>query len=170
MSKVLARWNRLPAEEAELEVLACCGSSAWARQLAAARPFAGIDSLLNHSDQLWSRLSPKDWDEAFSRHPRIGERKPPAAASAQSASWSAQEQKPVADATDSLRDELARANRQYEQRFGRVFIVCATGKSAQEMLDILRHRLHNDDATELLAAAEEQRKITSLRLQKWLSQ
>ncbi len=170
MSKVLARWNRLPADEAELEVLACCASSAWARQLAAARPFADVDSLIKYSDQVWSRLSPKDWDEAFSKHPRVGERKPPATASAQSVSWSAQEQSGIAGSAGSVHEELDEANRQYEQRFGRVFIVCATGKSAQEMLDILRHRLQNDDATELLAAAEEQRKITHLRLQKWLSQ
>lgn len=89
-------------------------------------------------------------------------------APAQSASWSVQEQKSVADAGADIQAELAEANREYELRFGRIFIVCATGKSAHEMLEILRHRLNNDDATELLAAAEEQRKITNLRLRKWL--
>lgn len=170
MSHVLTRWNRLPAEEAEKEILPCCGSFAWARQLAAGRPFADTDSLIMHSDYIWAGLSVADWDEAFSRHPRIGERNAPNTASAQSAEWSAQEQHGVADSAASVQSALAEANRQYEARFGRVFIVCATGKSAQEMLDILRRRLENDDATELRQAAEEQRKITNLRLQKWLSQ
>lgn len=168
MSDVLTRWNRLPAEEAEQEILACCGSRAWANQLAARRPLDAT-SLTRASDEIWFRLKPEDWHEAFSGHPRIGARKAPSAATGQSASWSAQEQKRVANAPDSIQDELAEANHRYEQRFGRVFIVCATGKSAQEMLDILRRRLQNNDATELLAAAEEQLKITNLRLQKWLS-
>jgi 2-oxo-4-hydroxy-4-carboxy-5-ureidoimidazoline decarboxylase len=87
----------------------------------------------------------------------------------QSAAWSAQEQQNVATAEDGIRSDLAEANREYERQFGRVFIVCATGKSASETLDILRQRLQNDDATELRQAAEEQRKITNIRLKKWLS-
>jgi 2-oxo-4-hydroxy-4-carboxy-5-ureidoimidazoline decarboxylase len=169
MSNVLARWNRLPVEEAAEEILPCCGSRAWANQLASRRPLDPA-SLTKASDEIWSRLHPEDWHEAFSRHPRIGEHKAPSAATVQSAAWSAQEQKLVQNAVKSTLEELAEANRQYEHRFGRVFIVCATGKSTEEMLDILRHRLQNDDAAELLAAAEEQRKITNLRLQKWLSQ
>jgi 2-oxo-4-hydroxy-4-carboxy-5-ureidoimidazoline decarboxylase len=107
--------------------------------------------------------------EALSKHPRIGERKAPPTASSRSASWSAQEQQNVAQAADSVQLGLAEANRAYEQRFGRVFIVCATGKSAEEMLEILRQRLQNGDVTELHAAAEEQRKITNIRLRKWLN-
>ncbi len=106
--------------------------------------------------------------EAFSKHPRIGERKAPLAASAQSAAWSAQEQRNVAEAGESVQLALAEGNREYERRFDRVFIVCATGKSASEILEILRRRLRNDDATELREAAEEQRKITNIRLKKWL--
>lgn len=168
MSATLDRWNQLPAKEAIEEVLSCCGSTAWARELAARRPLRDGTSLLAASDEIWNSIGEQEWVEAFSTHPRIGERKAPAAASAQSASWSAQEQRNVASAGDAVQQELAAANHEYEQRFGRVFIVCATGKGASEILDILRRRLHNDDATELREAAEEQRKITNLRLKKWL--
>lgn len=168
-SEILALWNRLPQQEAIDQILPCCGSSAWGRELASRRPIKDEESLAAASDEVWRQLKPEDWMEAFSKHPRIGERKAPSSASSQSASWSAQEQQNVASADDSVKQALAKANREYEQRFGRVFIVCATGKPAQEMLDIVRRRIENDDATELQAAAEEQRKITNLRLKKWLN-
>ena len=168
MSSTLDRWNQLPAKGAIEEVLSCCGSAAWARELAARRPLRDATSLLTASDEIWKSLGERDWVEAFSKHPRIGERKGPAAASVRSASWSEQEQRNVGTAGDALQQELAEANREYEQRFGRVFIVCATGKGAAEILDILRRRLHNDEATEMREAAEEQGKITNLRLKKWL--
>ena len=136
--------------------------------MAAGRPFHDNLSLITASDQIWNRLPPQDWIEALSKHPRIGERRAPQAASAQSAAWSAQEQHGVTGAGEGIQSALAEANREYEQRFGRVFIVCATGKSASEMLEILRNRLRNDDATELRVAVEEQRKIMNIRLQKWL--
>jgi len=169
MSEVLARWNLLSDEAASQEILGCCGSAEWARQLAARRPLRDEFSIVTASDEIWNRLESKDWLEAFSKHPRIGERKAPQVASAQSAKWSAQEQQGVATAEEAIQLALGEANREYEQRFGRVFIVCATGKSASEMLDILRRRLQNDDATELHEAAEEQRKITNIRLKRWLS-
>ena len=168
MNEVLSRWNQLSDEEAALEILDCCGSKVWARELVSHRPIADEASLVAASDEIWNRLGVQDWLEAFSKHPRIGERKAPQQASAQSAKWSAQEQQNV-DADGEAQSALVQANLEYEQRFGRTFIVCATGKSAQEMLDILRLRLQNDDATELRAAAEEQRKITNIRLKKWLS-
>jgi OHCU decarboxylase len=167
--EILTRWNHLPAQQAADTILPCCGSSVWARELVARRPLINEAALLSASDEIWNKLQPDDWMEAFSKHPRIGERKAPPAASSQSASWSAQEQQNVANAAESVQQELAIANREYEQRFGRVFIVCATCKSAEEMLDILRRRLQNDDVTELRAAAEEQRKITNIRLKKWLN-
>jgi 2-oxo-4-hydroxy-4-carboxy-5-ureidoimidazoline decarboxylase len=170
MSDVLDRWNQLPAQEAAQRILHCCGSMAWARELAARRPLPDETSLLKASDQIWNSLPEQDWVEAFSKHPRIGERKAPATASAQSAAWSAQEQQNMASAEDAVLHALAEANREYEERFGRVFMVCATGKGASEILEILRRRLHNDDATELRDSAEEQRKITNLRLKKWLEQ
>lgn len=168
MSTRLDRWNQLPAGKAQEDVLPCCGSIAWASELAARRPLRDATSLLAASDEIWNSLDGQEWMEAFSKHPRIGERKAPAAAPVQSASWSEQEQRNVASAADAVRQALAEANREYEKRFGRVFIVCATGKSAPEILDILRRRLQNDDAAELREAAEEQRKITNLRLKKWL--
>ncbi len=167
---VLNRWNRLPIEQAAQEVLPCCGSQTWARTLAERRPYADSTSLVAVSNEICNQLDAVDWMEAFLKHPRIGERKAPPAALSQSAAWSAQEQRSVAGSPDALQSALAEANREYEERFGRIFIVCATGKSAAEMLDILRSRLQNDDATELRVAAEEQRKITNLRLEKWLSQ
>ena len=168
MNDVLARWNRLSAEEAAGEILLCCGSAAWARELAARRPFDDEPSLTKASDEIWLRLAKQDWMEAFSKHPRIGERKAPQAASTQSAAWSAQEQQSVETAPEAVQSELAEANREYERTFGRVYIVCATGRSAPEMLEILRRRLHNNVATELNEAGEEQRKITNIRLKKWL--
>jgi OHCU decarboxylase len=169
MNHVLARWNQLPAANAADETLPCCGSQAWARQLSSRRPFRDASSLVAASDEIWRQLPPADWMEAFSRHPRIGEREAPPAASQQSAAWSVQEQQNASSSPEAVRSALAEANRKYEQRFGRVFIVCATGKSAAEMLDILERRLHNDEVTEFREAGEEQRKITNLRLEKWLS-
>ena len=168
-NKMLARWNQLPPEEAVRAILACCGSIAWARGMVARRPIEDVRSLIAVSEELWKGLTAEGWREAFSKHPRIGERKPPADAGAQSAAWSTQEQASVEDAEQQLRDALAAGNRAYEQRFGRVFIVCATGKSPDEMLSILNRRLANNEAMELHESAEEQRKITNLRLRKWLS-
>jgi 2-oxo-4-hydroxy-4-carboxy-5-ureidoimidazoline decarboxylase len=168
MSEVLARWNRLSAEEAAQEILPCCGSTSWARAVAMRRPVDDATSLLALSDKEWWSLEASDWMEAFSKHPRIGERKAPLTASSQSAAWSAQEQRKVADDGESAQLALAEGNREYERRFHRVFIVCASGKSASEILENLRRRLGNDDSTELREAAEEQRKITNLRLKKWL--
>jgi 2-oxo-4-hydroxy-4-carboxy-5-ureidoimidazoline decarboxylase len=168
MSEVLARWNRLSAEEAEQEILACCGSKAWARAVAGQRPLNDGASLVAVADEAWRSLGTADWIEAFATHPRIGERKAPPLAPAQSAAWSAQEQGNVAAAGGAIQLALAEGNREYERRFKRVFIVCATEKSASEILEILRRRMGNDDATELRESAEEQRKITSIRLKKWL--
>jgi 2-oxo-4-hydroxy-4-carboxy-5-ureidoimidazoline decarboxylase len=169
VSDVLMRWNQLSAEDAAREVLVCCGATAWACELTARRPFEDEAALIAASDEIWNQLSTPDWMEAFSKHPRIGERKAPHLATAQSATWSAQEQAKVANAAEAVQLALAEGNRDYERRFGRVFIVCATGKSAPEILEILRRRLQNEDASELREAAEEQRKITVIRLKKWLS-
>jgi 2-oxo-4-hydroxy-4-carboxy-5-ureidoimidazoline decarboxylase len=170
MSRLLQRWNAAPVEDAVKEVLPCCGSNAWASGMAARRPFPDVTTLLAASDQTWSNLTAEDWMEAFRSHPRIGESRAAPSATAQSASWSAQEQKNVAAAGDAVKVALAEANRDYERRFRHIFIVCATGKSAPEILEILRRRLQNDDATELHEAAEQQRQITRIRLTKWLSQ
>jgi 2-oxo-4-hydroxy-4-carboxy-5-ureidoimidazoline decarboxylase len=170
MKPMLKRWNLLPAHEAAEEILACCGAQAWANGLVERRPFENEVSLIAASDEIWNRLGARDWMEAFAKHPRIGERKAPVTASAKSGAWSAQEQRVVAKAAEAVQLALAEGNREYEEKFGRVFIVCATGKSASDMLETLQRRLGNDEAGELREAAEEQRKITNLRLKKWLSE
>ncbi len=124
------------------------------------------------SDAMWRSLNESDWMEAFDSHPRIGESSAPdpsaQRSSPLSSSWSTQEQKEVANAVDAVKIALAEGNREYEHKFGRIFIVCAAGKSAAELLEILRRRLHNDARTELYEAAEQQRQITQIRLRKWL--
>jgi 2-oxo-4-hydroxy-4-carboxy-5-ureidoimidazoline decarboxylase len=170
MSGVLVQWNRLPVDEAVKEILPCCSSKAWAAGMAARRPFSDVTTLLAASEETWSNLSAADWMEAFRGHPRIGESLATPSVSDQSATWSAQEQKNVAAAGDAVKIALAEANQEYEQRFRNTFIVCATGKSAPEILEILRRRLQNDGPTELRQAAEQQRQITRIRLTKWLSE
>jgi 2-oxo-4-hydroxy-4-carboxy-5-ureidoimidazoline decarboxylase len=170
MSAVLARWNGLRMPNAVQEILPCCGSKAWAYGLAARRPFHDVTTLLAASDETWGNLSAADWMEAFRSHPRIGESRTNESASVQSAAWSAQEQQKVAAAGDAAKIALAEANEKYERRFGHIFIVCATGKSAAEILEILRRRLQNDERTELLEAAEQQRQIIRIRVTKWLSE
>jgi 2-oxo-4-hydroxy-4-carboxy-5-ureidoimidazoline decarboxylase len=168
MSDVLARWNFLPIAAAVNEILPCCGSRAWADGMAARRPLPDEATLLAVSDDIWRSLARSDWLEAFRSHPRIGESRAPEAASPQSAAWSEQEQRNVADASDSTKVALAEGNREYERRFNRIFIVCATGKSPAEILKILQRRLKNDEHTESQEAAEQQRQITQIRLRKWL--
>ena len=168
MSGVLKRWNGLRSEEAAEEILSCCGSKAWAHGMASRRPIVDEMALLTACDQVWKSLAESDWTEAFQSHPRIGE-SPSSASSTQSAGWSEEEQRRVGAASEDIKVALAEANRAYEQCFNRIFIVCATGKSAQEILEILRRRLRNEQMTELHEAAEQQRLITHLRLKKWLS-
>jgi 2-oxo-4-hydroxy-4-carboxy-5-ureidoimidazoline decarboxylase len=165
MNAVLQRWNALGADEAAQQILPCCGSQAWARAMAARRPIADEGELLAASDKTWDNLAQSDWMEAFRSHPRIGEKH--AASRTQSGEWSAEEQS-RALADDDLNSALKQANRDYEERFGHIFIVCASGKSAREILESLRRRLRNDSTTELFEAAEQQRRITHIRLRKWL--
>jgi OHCU decarboxylase len=167
-TNVLAHWNLLPPDEALDNILPCCGSKAWANAMVARRPLANEDALLRASSEIWRSLTPFDWMEAFQNHPRIGEKHASQPPSAQSVAWSAQEQRDVTDADAEAKAALADANREYEQRFNRIFIVCATGKSATEILAILQQRLDNDAETELHQSAEQQRLITELRLKKWL--
>ncbi len=169
MSAVLARWNSLQPDEAAEEILPCCGSKAWARGMATRRPILDKAALLAASDEVWKRLPESDWMEAFQSHPRIGESRATVSSSARSAAWSRDEQMKVGSAGEDMKFALADGNRDYEQRFKRVFIVCATGKSAPEILEILQRRLRNDETTELHEAAEQQRQIARLRLRKWLA-
>jgi OHCU decarboxylase len=163
----LAQLNALPPAAAERELLSCCGSRAWARQVAAARPFADVESLLDAASRIWSSLSTEDWLEAFSKHPRIGERASRGSADVER-EWSEGEQSRARDGAPAVLAELAMANAEYENRFGHVFLICASGRSADEILDEARERLNNDPEREIHVAAEEQRRITHLRLRKLL--
>lgn len=157
----------LPPDEARQEFLKCCGSVKWAEAMVQLRQYAHhIDGLINLGNSIWWMLEPSDWLEAFHSHPKIGEKKAAAEVSSQSKQWSGQEQAGVQTATQITLDSLAQLNRDYEQKFGFIFIVCATGKSAGEMLEILRERLNNEYDAELRIAAAEQEKITEIRLKK----
>lgn len=163
----LARLNSLPPDEAEAELLKCCSSVHWARQMVRQRPFSDIGELFRKANNVWWSLGSADWLEAFRSHPKIGEKKA-AASGAETSRWSEEEQSGTRDAAQETMAALATANREFEDRFGYIFIVCATGKSSEEMLGLLRGRLNNDPETELRVAAEEQLKITQLRLEKLL--
>src|SRR2546427_3977282 len=205
----LGELNALDKEVAERELLRCCGSTQWAREMVASRPFDSAETMAQASDTIWSSLDRADWLEAFAAHPRIGANaealaatpsglprgvsdssRPQAGsptrqprwgagwgpgASAEKVDgsprteWATQEQSGVASAPDDVRACLAASNRDYEVRFGYIFIVCATGKSAGEMLALLDERLTNDPDEELHIAAEEQRKITRPRLPELLA-
>jgi allantoicase len=157
------RWlDTLGPDQAEHELLAVCGSSAWARAVAAARPFGSMDELRESAASAWRGLSRDDWLEAFAAHPRLGER-------SVGAGWAAQEQSGTAGAGSDVLAALQDGNRAYEERFGHVFLLCATGVDAEGMLAALRERMDNDPETELRVAAGEQEKITELRLRKLLT-
>jgi OHCU decarboxylase len=167
MNAVLDRWNKADESEALSAMIACCGATRWAEAMVALRPMASVVELSVAADRVWSTMEEVDWMEAFACHPRIGERKA-AHASAKSQAWSRQEQSSAEDAEGAVLAKLTAGNALYEERFGFTYIVCATGKSAEEMLGILTRRLSNECATELLEAAEQQRQITQIRLGKWL--
>ena len=124
--------------------------------------------MIEASNEVWRSLPEEAWREAFSSHPRIGQRHAQAHATAESLKWSAQEQQAAMSPDDAAKLALEDANRRYEERFGRIFIVCASGKGASEILGILEARMKNDAAAEFLEAAEQQRQITQLRLHRWL--
>ena len=168
MNQSLDRLNKLSADDAAAEFLKCCGSTAWAKAMSDARPFLNSAELSSQADEIWWNLDEEDWLEAFRAHPKIGEKKAASAQSQQASNWSAEEQSGVATASRQTIDELADLNRQYESCFGFIFIVCATGKSSEEMLEVLKGRIQNEPTTEIRIAAEEQNKITRLRLEKLL--
>ena len=169
MSDVLARWNTLPGNEAAKEILVCCGSRAWAENMAARRPIADEAALLDACDLVCKGLAESDWMEAFRSHPRIGETSALAATSARSATWSRGEQSKIWTENSEIKMTMAQRNRAYEERFGRTFIICATGKSARDIIENLKRRMRNDKVEELHESAEQQRQIAHLRLKKWLA-
>ncbi len=165
---VLMAWNEAETDRAHYAMITCCGAPRWAAEMVERRPFASAGELCAAADQVWSAMGEADWLTAFACHPRIGERA--AMATTQSATWSKQEQSGTANASAVTLDELTQLNLRYEQRFGFTYIVCATGKSAAEMLEILKSRVGSERHAELREAAEQQRQIMQIRLRKWLAQ
>jgi len=161
--------NSLTDDEATKELLQCCGSRRWAWQMADARPYENLADVIARANHIWWSLDRDDWLEAFRSHPKIGEKKAAESVSAQSKHWSGQEQAGVNTASVQTTNTLATLNHAYEQKFGFIFIICATGKTSDEMLTALCERLEHDAAEELPIAAAEQCKITELRLKKLLT-
>jgi 2-oxo-4-hydroxy-4-carboxy-5-ureidoimidazoline decarboxylase len=164
----IAELDAMPEPQANKLLAECCGASRWVSGMLARRPFGSRAVVFSTADEIWRSLDSGDWREAFSHHPRIGERKSAMPRSERGSAWAAREQSRIGRARDDVRAELAAANREYEQRFGYIYIVFATGKSAEEMLALARERLRNVPDVELRTAAKEQRKITRLRLEKLL--
>jgi 2-oxo-4-hydroxy-4-carboxy-5-ureidoimidazoline decarboxylase len=154
-------FNGLPAERAERELLACCAAPAWAHRVVAGRPYPDRAELLAAGDAAARALSWSEVESALAAHPRIGERP---TGPGREAAWSRREQAGVA--TADLRQALAEANRTYEERFGHIFLIFASGKSDAEMLAAARARLGHDDDTERATVREELRKIALLRLER----
>lgn len=170
----LARLNGLGATEAERELLDCCGARRWARRMSASRPFANREEIAAACERAFEELEAGDWLEAFAAHPRIGEAAETGRQSGRGERWSEAEQSAArlggADdaAGAAVRVELAEGNRRYERRFGYTYVVCASGRSADEMLALLERRLDHEPAFELSVATDEQRRITQLRLERML--
>jgi OHCU decarboxylase len=158
LSDGLDRFNALPAAEAEELLYSCFAERSWASHMASGRPYRDLDVLLAAAESAWSELKPGDWLRAFAAHPRIGDRGGHAPAASE------REQSGVRQASAGTLAVLAAENREYEARFGHVFLIAARGRSADEILRDLRRRMSNDPYTELEVAAAEQRKITRMRL------
>lgn len=162
--------DALPRPACHEALLRCCGSVAWVEAMLEARPFSSAERLHARADEAWSSVSREDWLLAFAAHPRIGSRADVAKKSGTERAWSSSEQAGVDGALDDVKAALARANEAYEARFGFIFLICATGKSAGEMLAACVERLTHERDDEIAIAAEEQRKILHLRLDKWLGE
>ncbi|HEY6502646.1 MAG TPA: 2-oxo-4-hydroxy-4-carboxy-5-ureidoimidazoline decarboxylase [Chitinophagaceae bacterium] len=160
--------NTLPKQQLIEELTKCCGSPAWVNKMLPFFPADDLVELLEDAEEQWWKCSEEDWKEAFAHHPKIGDVRSLQRKFASTAHWASGEQSGVSTASQKTIEALAEGNRKYENKFGYIFIVCATGKSAGEMLEMLESRLLNDPATEMEIAADEQNKITKLRLEKLL--
>jgi len=165
----VAAFNQLPEQERKESLAKCCGATAWVEKMMQRFPFTDKASLLKEAEQLWWQCTTTDWLEAFTHHPRIGSREMMAQKFSSTAQWAADEQKGTSQAAAATIDALLLGNKAYEEKFGFIFIVCATGKSATEMLSVLEARLPNEKENETRIAAAEQSKITALRLEKLLA-
>jgi 2-oxo-4-hydroxy-4-carboxy-5-ureidoimidazoline decarboxylase len=160
-------WRRLDLasrEEARETLRACCGSTRWVDRMLAVRPFGSREAMLAAAREHWFALATEDWREAFGHHPKIGDREALGRRFAATRHLSAKEQAGVDSAPEEALTALAEGNRAYEEKFGYIFIVCASGRTAGEMVAMLRTRLRNHPESEIRIAAEEQAKITELRL------
>tara|TARA_R110002167_G_scaffold9744_5_gene45111 strand:+ start:9946 stop:10458 length:513 start_codon:yes stop_codon:yes gene_type:complete len=164
----LEQLNQLPADEAATAFAQCCVSQRWIQQMVAARPFLSAEQLQQQAENFWQALAEADYLEAFEGHPKIGDVSSLQQKYASTKALAAGEQSSVNAANDAIINALAEGNQSYEQRYGFIFIVCATGKSAAEMLALLQARLSNNRATEVQNAADEQAKITRIRINKLL--
>lgn len=162
--------NSCTRQQLEEEFTKCCGSSRWVEKMLGKRPFKDQEHLFFESEAIWfNECTEKDWLEAFTHHPKIGDLKSLEKKFATTKGWASNEQSGVAKANQQTMQELADLNQRYENKFGYIFIVCATGKSADEMLAILKSRINNSTEEELKIAMTEQNKITRIRLEKMLS-
>jgi OHCU decarboxylase len=152
--------NELSADEAERVLLECCGSRKWVQLMLEQRPFGAVADLLTAADAAAAQLKTEDWLEAFAAHPRIGERS--------ASAWSQSEQAAALNAEADVQQQIAQLNRDYEEKFGFIFIVFASGKLPDEILDLMKARIDNDRETEISNAAAEQQSITRNRLLKLL--
>ena len=169
MTVTVGQLNDLSNDECAELLAACCGSQRWVSRMADQRPFTSLDDVLRTAEHVWWAVDAGDWLEAFMHHPPIGGTQSVSPQSERAASWSVGEQAGVSTAAPSAKSELAAVNEAYLAKFGFIYIVSAAGKSADELLDIARSRLGNNRDNELRVAAEEQRKITKLRLQKLIT-
>ncbi|MBL7738841.1 MAG: 2-oxo-4-hydroxy-4-carboxy-5-ureidoimidazoline decarboxylase [Chitinophagaceae bacterium] len=160
--------NTLPKDHLAEELTRCCGSQAWVKRMLPFFPADDLVELLEDAEEQWWKCSEEDWKEAFAHHPKIGDIDSLKKKFAATAQWASGEQSGMNIASQQTIELLAEGNRQYEEKFGYIFIVCATGRSADEMLAILESRLPNDPGDEIEIAADEQSKITRLRLEKLL--
>ena len=162
------RLNELAAGDVEAELRGVCGAQAWARTVASQRPFRDPAALLAAAEAAWDGLAREDWLEAFAAHPRIGESR--TAAGADASAWSREEQSRAMESSGSTGALLAHAQRRYQERFGHVFLICASGRTAEEILTACSARLAHDAEAELRIASEEERKIGRLRLDRLLEE
>jgi 2-oxo-4-hydroxy-4-carboxy-5-ureidoimidazoline decarboxylase len=164
----LHEFNILPGQQLIEELKKCCGSSSWVNRMLPFIPADDMIELLEDAEEQWWQCNEEDWKEAFRHHPRIGDVESLTKKFASTAQWASGEQSGVTTASKETIEALAEGNHLYEEKFGYIFIVCATGKPAEEMLGILRSRLENDPGDEIKIAADEQNKITRLRIEKLL--
>lgn len=170
MDREIEWLNTLAPQELKEQFLKCCGSTAWADGMSDARPFKSRGQLISEANRIWWSLEADDWLEAFRSHPKIGEKKAQSHISADAQKWSEEEQSAADQSSTATRQALAHLNEAYQQKFGFIYIICAAGKSSEEMLEILEGRMDNAPDEELRVAAAEQAKITQLRLKKLLEQ